>query len=227
MDEGLRPRDIQARIRSGQSSAQIAASTGMAVEKVARFEAPVLAERAHVADRARNTEVRNSGGGRTVDSLVTSALRDRGVDPESADWDSWRRDDGRWTVIVTFGPDDDARTARWTYDLVARAVIPDDDLARSLIDPGAPPPADDRPRLVSVPTVGPDEVFDVEAADEVPEAAHEEEPAEVMPTEVIARPESPPEEPPARPAPRPKPARGKRASVPSWDEILFGGGDSE
>ena len=56
----------------------------------------------------------------------------------------------------------------------------------------------------------------------MPEAAHEEEPAEVMPTEVIARPESPPEEPPARPAPRPKPARGKRASVPSWDEILFG-----
>ena len=31
----------------------------------------------------------------------------------------------------------------------------------------------------------------------------------------------------SRPAPRGKPARGKRASVPSWDEILFGGPDDD
>ena len=142
MDEGLRPRDIQARIRAGQSSEQIAAASGMPLDKVSRFEAPVLAERAHVADRARLTEVRHSDPGRTVDDVVNDALRDRGVELETIEWDSWRRDDGRWTVEVTYGPDGTQTTGLFTYDLVARAVLPEDDVTRSLLDPAAPEPGD-------------------------------------------------------------------------------------
>ena len=250
MDEGLRPRDIQSRIRSGQSSAQIAAATGMPLEKVARFEAPVLAERAHVADKARRIAVRSAGGGRTVEELVRLSLRERGIDPDTLEWDSWRRDDGRWTVSAQFGPEDARRFGQWTYDMVARAVSADDDSSRALLDPSSPIPAEERPRLVSVP-VGPDEVFDLEAVQEratvssfdpdddvvvdfpvespvqlvdvaepaVPtEADHVREPEPELPAEPeVVTP----------PAPRAKPARGKRASVPSWDEILFGGTEGE
>ena len=161
MDDGLRPRDIQARIRAGQSSAQIATATGMDLDKVERFEAPVLAERAHIADRARTTEVRHSAPGRTVEDVVIAAVKGRGVDPQTLEWDSWRRDDGLWTVTVAFGPDDDRRSGRCTYDLVARAVIPDDDIARSLLDPEHEAEPAERPRLMSVPSpVSPDDVFD-------------------------------------------------------------------
>ena len=224
MDEGLRPRDIQARIRAGQSSEQIAAASGMPLDKVSRFEAPVLAERAHVADRARLTEVRHSDPGRTVDDVVNEALRDRGVELETIEWDSWRRDDGRWTVEVTYGPDGTQTTGLFTYDLVARAVLPEDDVTRSLLDPAAPEPGDDRPRLVPVPTyTPPDEVFDHSAvADADNETADD-----VAPSPITPAPVAPAATTPAPSTPRTKPARGKRATVPSWDEILFGGSDSE
>ena len=32
-------------------------------------------------------------------------LREEGVDPESVDWDAWRRDDGRWTLVATYHHD--------------------------------------------------------------------------------------------------------------------------
>lgn len=247
MDEGLRPRDIQARIRAGQSSEQIAAATGMPVEKVARFEAPVLAERAHVADKARMT-VRHGDGGRTIDDVVTAVLRERGVDPDTMVWDSWRRDDGRWAVSLVYGTGDSERSGRFTYDIVARAVLPDDEASRSLLDPSLAP--DERPRLMSVPTPPrADQVFDHEQVATEPEPLAAEpapEQSELVPTTVTtfdpdespslddeeqaaAAPDAPEPRPAPSPAPKPaaKPARGKRASVPSWDEILFGGPDSE
>jgi len=236
MDDGLRPRDIQARIRAGQSSAQIASATGMDLDKVERFEAPVLAERAHIADRARSTEVRHSAPGRTVDDVVQAAVKARGADPQSLVWDSWRRDDGLWTVTIEFGPDDHRLSGRCTYDLVARAVFAEDDVARSLLDPEAESapyetqPAE-RPRLMSVPPpVSPDDVFDhaqVERVEAIERVESIESPSlEAEPVAEEPEPEA------ARPAPtptpaRPKPARGKRASIPSWDEILFGVSDSD
>ena len=230
MDEGLRPRDIQARIRAGQSSEQIAAASGMPLDKVSRFEAPVLAERAHIADRARLTEVRHSDPGRTVDDVVRDAVRDRGIDIETIVWDSWRRDDGRWTVEVVYGADGSTTAGLFTYDLVARAVFPDDEVTRSLLDPTAPEPSDDRPRLVPVPTyTPPDEVFDHSAvSDDTVEADEDATPIVVAPAAESSP--TPPSTltPPSTPSPtRAKPARGKRATVPSWDEILFGGSDSE
>jgi hypothetical protein len=241
MDEGLRPREIQARIRAGESSAQIAESTGMPLDRVTRYEAPVLAERAHIADKARNSEIRHSATGRTVDDTVRAALSERGVDVRTLEWDSWRRDDGRWTVVLEFGPAEARRTAYWTYDLVARAVTPDDDQSRSLLNPDAPMPVDERPRLVSVPTVGPDEVFDHAVIERVADDRSDEavteivrlpEPEVIQPvanTDVIVDADAPvvEEVAPARQA-RPRPAKGKRASVPSWDDILFGGdGDTQ
>jgi len=247
MDEGLRPREIQARIRAGESSAQIAESAGMPLDRVTRYEAPVLAERAHIADKARNSEIRHSATGRTVDDTVRAALSERGVDVRTLEWDSWRRDDGRWTVIVEFGPAQSRRTARWIYDLVARAVTPDDDQARSLLNPDAPVPVDERPRLVSVPSVGPDEVYDHEIIERAPDEAVTEIVRLPEPDVVVDLPSAGgaahddagngvdeagadavtevADVVPERPA-RPRPAKGKRASVPSWDDILFGG-DSE
>src|SRR3954447_10969131 len=49
----LRPRDIQARIRAGASAEQVARAAGVSVDRVRRFEGPVLAEREHIATLAQ------------------------------------------------------------------------------------------------------------------------------------------------------------------------------
>jgi len=61
VESHLRPRDIQARIRSGASAEEVAQMAGIPVERVRRFEGPVLAERAFMAERARKTPVRRQG----------------------------------------------------------------------------------------------------------------------------------------------------------------------
>src|SRR5690349_3672191 len=53
IDGGLRPRDVQSLIRSGLSTEEVADRAGWTVEKVQRFEGPVLAEREYIANQAR------------------------------------------------------------------------------------------------------------------------------------------------------------------------------
>ncbi len=51
--EALRPAAVQALIRSGLSAEEVAERAGWTVEKVHRYEGPILAEREHVASLAR------------------------------------------------------------------------------------------------------------------------------------------------------------------------------
>src|SRR6476469_8042437 len=52
MESALRPRAIQARIRAGESPEAFVVTDPATTEKVMGYATPVLAERAHVADRA-------------------------------------------------------------------------------------------------------------------------------------------------------------------------------
>ena len=61
VESPLRPKEIQARIRAGETVEEIADAAGIAVERVRWFEAPVLAERAYVADQAQSASVRRHG----------------------------------------------------------------------------------------------------------------------------------------------------------------------
>ena len=51
--EPLRPTEVQAMIRAGASAAEAAQRAGWPVEKVHRYEGPILAEREHIAQLAR------------------------------------------------------------------------------------------------------------------------------------------------------------------------------
>jgi len=126
------PREIQARVRAGQSAEQIAQESGLAVEHVRRFEGPVLAEREFVAEQARGTRVGRDPGAPVLGDLVVDRLAARGVDPESVAWDAFRETGGGWTVVARFPVEDNAREARWSYDASARAVHAEEDEARWL-----------------------------------------------------------------------------------------------
>jgi hypothetical protein len=260
MESTLRPRDIQARIRAGETPESVAQVAGTSVDKVMPYAAPVLAERAHVAQRAQRASIRRrpvEGGAtssaRTLGDAVGSHLRSRNVDPDTVSWDAWRREDGRWTLTGAYTTTGRVGAAHFSFDAPGNYVVADDDDAHWLLgevsdETEAPvePSRDDlsdvrRRRLSAVPPdelpLG-DDAIELVSEDPAPEVAEEraEEAAALgaeAPVEAYLdtadedseseddHDESRRHEPPTR---KPvKKTRG-RASVPSWDEIMFGGG---
>jgi Protein of unknown function (DUF3071) len=267
IENELRPREIQARIRAGETAESIAAQAGLPVDRVRRYEGPVLLERTVVAQNAQTVGIRRVTDSETtaLGQLVRTRLDSHRVAEDSIDWDSWLHPDGRWVVRLAYRAADHDRSASWLYDPARRTVEPLDDDARWLTDEerAAPEPPSRRrpPRLAAVPADEPPE--EVGRHDTVPIASRrgprrvpdlppgvgDDVPGQASPragdAKATDQPAKPPIEVPAHepdqaagedrstarePARRPAPARvagkgraPKRASVPSWDEILFGG----
>ena len=68
IDGGLRPRDVQALIRAGASAEEAASRAGWSVEKVHRYEGPILAERRR--RRVAQHQQPEPGLGRSVQERV-------------------------------------------------------------------------------------------------------------------------------------------------------------
>ncbi|MFF4009317.1 septation protein SepH [Streptomyces sp. NPDC001717] len=155
VESHLRPRDIQARIRAGASAEEVAQLAGIPVDRVRRFEGPVLAERAFMAERARKTPVRRPGEntGPQLGEAVQERLTLRGAEKESVQWDSWRRDDGTWEVLLVYRVVGEPHSASWTYDPPRRLVVAVDDEARSLIGEAEDLPAAPEPSFPFVPRI--------------------------------------------------------------------------
>jgi hypothetical protein len=250
MDSVLRPRDIQARVRAGETPETVAAAAGTTVEKIMGFAAPALAERAYIAQQAQKSSVRRRGGDGPTRHLA-DAVAER-LDPETVEWDAWRRDDGKWTLIADYGAGASAERAQFVFDAAGRYVVADNDESRRLIGErlaGEPQLAlgDD---AIEVVTGRP--ATALRAVPAQPEPARE--PSDWMVTQATERPVTEPAPEPAAevapevapqpvdtlfeaaevqeaeetPAPEPKQAKRSpkrargRASVPSWDEIMFG-----
>ncbi|NUP53696.1 MAG: DUF3071 domain-containing protein, partial [Catenulispora sp.] len=131
----LRPRDIQARIRAGATAQEVAEACGISVERIRRFEGPILAERAFMAEKAQNTQVRRQGEnhGQKLGEIVAERLAKRGAeDNATVRWDSWRREDGTWTVQAVYRISGQTYEALWAFDPPRRLVTPEDDEARLL-----------------------------------------------------------------------------------------------
>ncbi|MFJ1567126.1 septation protein SepH [Streptomyces erythrochromogenes] len=155
VESHLRPRDIQARIRAGASAEEVAQLAGIPVDRVRRFEGPVLAERAFMAERARKTPVRRPGEntGPQLGEAVQERLTLRGAEKDSVQWDSWRRDDGTWEVLLVYRVVGEPHSASWTYDPPRRLVVAVDDEARSLIGESEDLPATPEPSFPFVPRI--------------------------------------------------------------------------
>jgi hypothetical protein len=236
------PREIQSRVRGGASAEVVAAETGWPLEKVLRYAEPLLAERAYIAGQAQGVEVRRSGGGATLLEAAAAAL---GAEPEAVviAWDAWRREDGKWVVTATYSGHDGPHSAQWTYDHSGRNIHPLDDSARILMGarPAAPEPTGEdaiTDALALIAERTPEPVDSPRRLKAVPDSPEPDDTEAVRDytsqTVTISHPSgsevSATEEPtplPAKPAPRKAKPRKGRASVPSWDEILFGTGRPE
>jgi hypothetical protein len=231
VERPLRPKEIQDRIRAGETAEEIADAAGVPIERVRRFEGPVLAERAYRAQEAQGATVRQSGDsgpGRNLGDLVAEGLRASGVDPADAEWDSLKRADGGWQVRLSFSSGSRPYLAEWVFDPRRKHVAPADDTAMRLCLPDAelPPPPAASPRAAARATVTPIGSRLGPAAD-----ADQGRPAERARVPAPGHARKAPEQEesaPAVPVPRERPARkaaggrSRRSSVPSWDEIMFG-----
>lgn len=226
LESKLRPREIQARIRSGQSLEEVARDAGIPIDRVQRYAGPVLHEREHIAQEAAKANVKSDDHGAVMllGELVGDRLEERGVPRDGMEWDAWRREDGGWEVRLDYLAGETERSAQWVYDPLRRTVTADDDDARWLLEEE---PAASVTQLRSV-------ARGKGAAKAAPAAAE----ATASPPKT-ASPAAPTA--PAAPAatareraveaatrnqkrtvPDSPPTRKKRATVPSWDEILFG-----
>lgn len=143
MESSLSPRDIQTRIRRGETVESVAESAGVPVDQIERFAGPVLAEREYMCEQARKTTIRRKhvgGAGVLLGVLVNENIAADGGVPESAAWDSWKREDGRWTVTVTPAGD---QPANFLFDVKSRYVVPADEFAHGLVGDVALPDSAD------------------------------------------------------------------------------------
>jgi len=132
----LAPRDIQARIRSGESAEDVARIAGVPVDRVLRYAGPVLQERAMLAQHARRTRLKTSDKGASLADVVDARLGQHGVEMDKVSWDAYRRDDGTWRVVATWPSGKVNATAVWELDKARQVVAPQDDMAHYLC--GAP-----------------------------------------------------------------------------------------
>jgi hypothetical protein len=261
VENPLRPKEIQDRIRAGETADEIADAAGIPPDRIRRFEGPILAERQYQAQQAQRASIRghsDSGGpGPRLGDIVADRLTKAGASAENAEWDSRKRQDGNWQVHLRFSLGSRTGTAEWIYDPRRRHVIPDDDQAVRLCLPqadwsGVEFADQAQPRATVTPIsarhaahgdaardagssaaatiltrengAGIGRARDVapatDPADPQPEAA--EPPAAAATEEAAAGGAGQRLPEPAHPARKAAGGRGRRSSVPSWDEIMFG-----
>ncbi|MGC5051018.1 septation protein SepH [Micromonospora sp. DT48] len=128
----LSPRDIQARIRSGESAEDVARIAGVPVDRVLRYAGPVLQERAMLAQHARRTRLKGAEKPTPLAEVVNGRLAQHGIDTEKISWDAWRRDDGTWRIVATWPSGKATAQAAWDLDKTRQTVTPHDDMAQYL-----------------------------------------------------------------------------------------------
>ena len=195
----LVPREVQVRVRGGESPEDVAASLGVELDRVMRFAMPVVDERRRIAEEARRARARHTAPegaeskvvvfGEAVDARYAA----HGIDPAAVEWDSFRRPDGEWVVVAHWLGGEGRHGAEWLFHRTSRSVTPVDDTAADLLSdrPIRPitPPQPQQPRLVVAPPLAPgvvafppmpeahtapiqriEEVFDQEAPTPLPAA---------------------------------------------------------
>jgi Protein of unknown function (DUF3071) len=144
VESPLRPKEIQDRIRAGETADEIADAAGVPIDRIRRFEGPVLAEREFRAQEAQRVTVRgqgDSGPGPRLGDIVQERLAGAGASVGEARWDSRKRSDGNWQIQLQYAIAGRPQLAEWVFDPRRRHVTPTDDQAVRLCMPETEWPA--------------------------------------------------------------------------------------
>ena len=198
-------KEIQARLRAGQSPREISESSGTALEKIERFSGPIMHERNHIITHALDTQVRRGKSELTLREVVHERLGARGVDINVLEWNAFRQEDGTWIISVQYPTRDGQSSGEWILDTNKRTLAARDEGARWIS-------GDDRSPQEKVRSQLPTELLGGSSAIEERTSREPKEPPRLMAVREEVEPTS-------------DAARDGvvgRAKVPSWDEIMFG-----
>jgi hypothetical protein len=204
--ETMSVKEIQRRLRAGETMDAIARDGHISVEKVERFAGPILQERVYILDQTFAVVLRKESARdqETFQDVVIARLAPMGVDSDTLSWNTWRIDDGTWTIDLAYPNRDGHGSATWNFDLNRRSITATNENARWMLGQ-EPAPRTQTPGLVHAEPTHPSRIVD-----SIPDP----EPVRETPRLVAIR-ETPREEDRAE-------GISGRAKVPSWDEIMFG-----
>jgi hypothetical protein len=235
-ESALTPKEIQARLRAGDTPEQVAKAANIPVSRVLRFFGPVASERDRILTQAQATTMRRTRAPAATLPLA-EAVEQRfattvGLRRESVEWSAKRREDGGWVVALTYSAKGGRRSAAWLWQPAQHDLTALDANATRIALEQAPPPR--RPTAASPATGSPRR----RAAVRKPRSKRVTKPAAAKPTPRKPAPavepvEAEPVEAEAAAAPSvrvrrepkvipPRAARSGRLPVPSWDDVLFG-----
>ncbi len=198
-------KDLQARLRAGASIEDLAREAGWAYEKVERFAGPILQERSYILSVANAVVIKGAGtrDAQTFLEVVTARLAANGVAADSLEWNTHRRDDGQWVIrlnyptVNNFG--DGKGDAVWFFDMAKRTIVSEDEGASWIMGESAPA----APVRTPEPEINHGLVYQNAPTVQINTAP--------TPRLSVIRENEDSED-----------GVKKRASVPSWDEIMFG-----
>ena len=203
-------KEVQARLRGGESIDSISRTTDWSIEKVENFAGPILQERAFIIAQALATQIKRGPHAPYLETAVSAKLAPRGVDMATVEWNTHRKPDGNWQVTLYYPlrdgySDDQSNTplgeATWLFNLGRRSLLADDDGARWIGGEEKQQRPEttvgmvytEAPRLVSI----------------------KEEIEPYKPTSISVVEDLPDDE-------AKKDGVTKRIKIPSWDDIMFG-----
>jgi Protein of unknown function (DUF3071) len=216
--ESISVKEIQRRLRAGESFEQIAREGQTTVDKVERFSGPIMQEREYILSNARSLIMRKDAhrADLTFADVVLAKLAPRGVDTDQISWNTWRLADGTWHIELHYPNRDGNGIATWNFDLSRRALDASDDNGAWLIDEEAPARTA-APAIIYAEPTHPSRIEEAKPEPEIVRIADllnaPEEKSETPRLAVIRETPS---------AADSQDGITARAKVPSWDEIMFG-----
>jgi len=227
-------KEIQARLRSGESIDAISRTTDWSAEKIEKFAGPILQERAYVIDLALKSALRRDASSPLLGEQAFDQLSQHGANMEEVEWNTHRNADGSWSIILFYPSRDGINTATWSFDLAKQILIAQDDSARWIAgdarEPrrttpthgivygaeGSNPPPTLTPSTPAAPTA-PRLVAVREEIDIIEDENGEEEIVEILELDIDL------DEPIEDESDPRSDGVTSRPKIPSWDDIMFGG----
>ncbi|HVW81054.1 MAG TPA: septation protein SepH [Mycobacteriales bacterium] len=115
----LSPKEIQARLRAGDTVEQVARAARIPVARIMIYATPVISERERIIDQARAAKMRRPRGPESTSTLgaaVTQRLTEvAGLQPETVEWTARRREDASWLITLSFTARGGTRNAQWIW----------------------------------------------------------------------------------------------------------------
>lgn len=227
---------IQNMVRAGKDIDQISEELHIDPDFISRVAAPVEDEkRTAVHQFLSGFYQKSTLGKEKLSEIISHALGRLGVRGKEIKWNAFRDGRGPWKITAQFERDGKKWEAVWTWNIRDNSISPLNDEAKYLLGDDSKPvpfPSSKKPNLPPLPSPKSAEGLktDVkslpkttpgkeEKEEEKKHEECEEEGAQEVETELV----DPSENQTPRIAFQPK-GKMQRKGVPSWDDILFGGG---